>query len=118
MLPWVVGDIQAHKPPERIISSSSILVIRGQGELGVDETHEKPARPREGFEHVRGLDDEVHAGAEAEVVEEGDELGGLPVADDLHAREAGFELLVDRDHHAAAGNGKVGGEPASMVSGE
>ena len=73
----------------------------------------------EELEGIGAAEDEVHASAQGEVLEEGDELRRVAAwfVDDEDAGEIGLEALVDGDDHAAAGDGEAGGEAWWGVSG-
>lgn len=91
------------------------LAALGQAELRVHEPDIEPAPPGERLENVGTLEREIHAPPEGEVLEDGDELRGVVmgvggvvvvILDDLEARGEGFDVFVEGDDHAVAGDGE------------
>ena len=87
-----------------------MLVVLRRRELGVDETDVVFLGTGEGFVSVHATEEEVHGAAELEILEEGDELHGFVLPDDLEACAQGFRVLVDGYSLASPGDGEAGCE--------
>lgn len=100
MLRRVLHQIQTHKLPIRLL-----LRLR-HTELRIHQPDVEFPRAAERLVDVGALEREIHAPAECEVLEDGNELGDLTVAQELKPDVVGFEVLVDWNDHAAAGDGE------------
>jgi hypothetical protein len=94
----------------------ALALFHGQSKLAVDEPEGRLAVLVDLFEYVLRLELEIHGVGVGKVFEEREQLNDVVLFHDLNADRVGGPLLVDRDDHTAAGNGK-GRCDAGRVSG-